>query len=528
VREQQATDPAARRDGAAAPSALESPLVVASNRGPITFDRADDGTLRPDRGTGGLVTALAGALFESDATWLAAAMSDGDRSVAAEGSAVSVEPAGHMAFVDIPAERYTGYYDGMSNRVLWQLHHYLFDLSYLPSWDAGTRRIWADYRSVNASFAEALHRTRSGSPVYLVQDYHLSLVPRLLRELQPEARIAHFTHTPFAPPSYLRVLPQEIAEELLRGMLGADVLGFQAEQWAENFLLCVRDQVRDVHVDVRRRRVDIDGRTVLVRTYPVSLDPVPLRETATSADVRALRDEIVEWRGDAKLLLRVDRLELSKNIVRGFEAFELFLDEHPEWHRRVKFLALLPRSRTEIEEYRAYAARCLECADAINAKYGDHEWVPIQVHTDEHYRRAVAAYGVYDVMLVNPIFDGMNLVSMEGPLVNKRHGALILSRNAGAFARLGRYALAINPFDLAGTADAIAEALEMSAPERARRSRGLGRAVLTRNPVRWLTSQLRDIDAATGVAHELDEEVVQTDRPLDDHVSEAEELARGF
>jgi trehalose 6-phosphate synthase len=311
-------------------------------------------------------------------------------------------------------------------------------------------------------------------------------------------------------------------------MLGADVLGFQAEQWAENFLLCVRDQVRDVHVDVRRRRVQVDGRTVLVRTYPVSLDPVPLREASQSVEVKELRSELTDWRGDAKMLLRVDRLELSKNIVRGFDAFELFLEDHPEWHGRVKFLTLLPRSRTEIEEYKSYAARSLERADDINVRFGTREWTPIQVHTDENYPRAVAAYGLYDVMLVNPIFDGMNLVSMEGPLVNKRHGALILSRNAGAYARLGRYALSINPFDLAGTADAIAEALEMPAPERARRARGLGRAVLTRNPVRWLTSQLRDIDAATGLVHELDEEIVETGGALDDHVGEAEELARRF
>jgi trehalose 6-phosphate synthase len=508
-------------------TAFESPLVVASNRGPITFHRDDAGVLQPERGTGGLVTALAGVLFESDATWLAGAMSDGDREVAADGKAVSVEPAGRMAFVDIPTERYTGYYDGMSNHVLWQLHHYLFDLSYLPAWDAGTRRIWDDYRAVNRSFAQALHGTREGSPVYLVQDYHLSLVPRMLRDDDPEARISHFTHTPFASPSYLRVLPQEISEELLRGMLGADVLGFQAEQWAENFLLCVRDQVRDVHVDVRRRRVQVDGRTVLVRTYPVSLDPVPLRETSQSAEVKALRAELSEWRGDAKMLLRVDRLELSKNIVRGFDAFEFFLEDHPEWHGNVKFLALLPRSRTDLEEYRSYAARSLERADAINARFGTRDWTPILVHTDEHYPRAVAAYGLYDVMLVNPIFDGMNLVSMEGPLVNRRQGALILSRNAGAFARLGRDARAINPFDVAGTADAIAEALAMPAAERTRRARGLGRAVLARNPVRWLTAQLRDIDVATG-GHpdESLEQLGEPGGPPDDEVGGVEEFAR--
>ena len=482
-------------------AALESPLVVASNRGPVSFHRNADGELVGERGSGGLVTALAGVLFESDATWLAAAMTDGDREVASSSTSIPVEPAGRAGFVDVAPERYTGYYNGISNRVLWQLHHYLFDLSYLPAWDAETRDIWSDYREVNRAFAQALDREGERDPVYLVQDYQLSLVPGFLRELQPRARIAHFTHTPFAGPAYFRVLPASMRDDLLQGLLGADVLGFQAERWAENFLLCVREaSLPDVHVDVRRRRVRVGDRTVLVRTYPVSLDPQPLRATARSPQAKVHRREIADLRGDAKLLLRVDRLELSKNIVRGFQAFETFLHDRPEWHGRVRFLALLARSRAEIPEYQTYAERCWDIVDAINAKFGTTEWQPIDMRTDEDYVRAVAAYTQYDALLVNPIFDGMNLVAMEGPMVNRRHGALILSSNAGAYARLGRHAIAVNPFDVAETAEAIQLALEMPQDERIRRARGLGRAVLARNPVRWLTAQLRDLDVATDVA----------------------------
>jgi trehalose 6-phosphate synthase len=487
------------------PAALESPLVVASNRGPVSFHRSDEGELVGERGSGGLVTALAGVLFESDATWLAAAMTDGDHEVAASGHPIDVDPAGRAAFVDVPPDRYHGYYNGVSNRVLWQLHHYLFDLSYLPTWDAESRQIWDDYREVNRLFAQALEQQRDRQPVYLVQDYQLSMVPRFLRELQPDARIAHFTHTPFAAPAYMRVLPGPFREDLLRGMLGADVLGFQAEQWAENFLLSARDSLPDVHVDVRRRRVKVGNRTVLVRTYPVSLDPGPLRATARSAEVKAIGREIAAWRGDAKLLLRVDRLELSKNVLRGFQAFESFLHDRPDWHGRVRFLALLPRSRTEIPEYQLYAERVHEAVDMINAKFGGAGWDPVEMRTDENYAQAVAAYGLYDALLVNPIFDGMNLVAMEGPLVNKRHGALVLSRNAGAFARLGRHAIAVNPFDVDETARAIAESLEMPEGERVHRARGLARAVLTRNPVRWLTAQLRDLDVVAGRGPERSE-----------------------
>ena len=280
-------------------------------------------------------------------------------------------------------------------------------------------------------------------------------------------------------------------------MLGADVLGFQAEQWAENFLLGARDTLRDARVDVRRRRVHYEGRTVLVRAYPVSLDPAPLRATSREQpEVVAIRGELEELREDAHLLVRVDRLDLSKNIVRGFEAFRVFLDEHPEWRERVPSsrccLGRVPRCRSTA----CTAIDASRWSTAINDTFGTSTWTPVQVRTDESYARAVAAYGIYDVLFVNPIFDGMNLVAMEGPLVNRRQGSLILSRNAGAFARLGRHAIAVNPFDVGETAAAIAAALELPRDDRVRRSRGLVRAVLARNPVRWLTTQLRDLDAS--------------------------------
>ncbi len=501
-------------------TAAESPLIVASNRGPVSFQPNEDGPPVAVRGSGGLVTALAGVLFESDATWLAAAMTDGDHQVAATGRAVEVEPAGHVAFVTIDKHRYEGYYNGVSNRVLWLLHHYLFDLAYLPAWDAETRQIWSDYREVNRTFAEALAGEADRSPVYLVQDYQLALVPGHLRAMRPDARIAHFTHTPFAGPTYLRLLPAPVREELLAGMLGADVLGFQADPWAENFLLCVRESLGGAKVDIRRRRIDYEGRRTLVRTYPIALDPAPLRRVAASPEVKALRRELGAWRGDAKLLLRVDRLELSKNIVRGYRAYDAFLSANPDWRGKVRFLSLLPRSRTEIPEYRRYADRCFEAAEELNAHHGGADWTPLEIRTEEDYPAAVAAYGLYDALVVNPIFDGMNLVAMEGPLVNRRHGSLVLSVNAGAWGRLGRHAIGVNPFDVAETADAIKLALEMPDDERIRRSRGLVRAVLTSNPARWLTAQLRDLDVARGLGSKPTQQVEQPFGPGDDQVGE--------
>jgi trehalose 6-phosphate synthase len=238
----------------------------------------------------------------------------------------------------------------------------------------------------------------------------------------------------------------------------------------------------------------LEGREILVRVHPISIDVAPMRELASSLQARRLRQQLNRWRGNTRLILRVDRMELSKNILRGVLAYENFLRRNPTWKGRVKFLALLSPSRQEIPEYRTYQEECVREADRINAELGNEEWTPIEVRIREDYLGAIAAYGLYDVLMVNPVFDGMNLVAMEGPVLNRRHGVLILSRNAGAYFRLGRYAIGVNPFDIEGQADAIAEALEMSEDERTRRARGLSRLVLANPPSRWVRLQLDDIE----------------------------------
>ena len=319
----------------------------------------------------------------------------------------------------------------------------------------------------------------------------------MLRELVPDARILHFSHTPFAGRTYLRTLPDDMRRSILLGMLGADVVGFQGRQWGENFLLSVRE-LEDVHVDIRAHRAEVDGREVQVRSFPVAVGAQEIREAATGDRAKRLRAQVEKIRGDRKLLLRVDRMEPSKNILRGFLAFELLLQKHPEWRGRVVFLALLSPSREEVPAYRDYGADCRATADRINAAFGKEEWVPIVLKVQENFNYAVAAYDQYDAMLVNPVHDGMNLVAMEGSVLNSRGGVLILSRNAGAFGRLGRHALAINPFDLSETAEAIREALEMPDEERTRRARGLQRSALAHTPATWLAGQLRAIDEVRG------------------------------
>jgi trehalose 6-phosphate synthase len=485
------------------PAEPDRSIVIASNRGPAQFEPNEDGDLVPQRGGGGLVTALTGALAKTGGLWVAAAMSDGDRQMANESPDGRIEMADEdtkydLRYLSVPPDRFDRYYNVVSNRILWFTYHYLFDAPRTPRFGRPTERAWKDYVAVNRSFADALvaeDARPARSPAHLIQDYHLSLVPAMLRRRRPGALVAHFTHTPFAGPDYFRILPTQMADAVLRGLLGSDVVGFHSEAWAENFLLCCR-HLQGARVDLRTRRVDLDGRRTLVRVYPIAIDVEGLRRAASSPEVRRVRRELIRWLGGRKLILRVDRTELSKNILRGFLAYEAFLKRRPQWRDRVRFLTLLNPSRRGIPEYRAYTRDCLRTAERINQELGTPDWRPIDVIIRDDFVRAVAGYSLYDVLMVNPVFDGMNLVAMEGPTVNRTGGVLVLSRNAGAHSLLGRHAVSVNPFDIAETADAIASALVMPEEERAVRARSLRRIVASNPPSRWVNRQLGDVEEA--------------------------------
>ncbi|HEX9311256.1 MAG TPA: trehalose-6-phosphate synthase [Actinomycetota bacterium] len=476
-------------------------IVVASNRGPVAFVREPDGQVVARRGGGGLVSALSGALQASGGLWIASAMSPEDRERAGR---IHLDPtmgaAGHgLRYLSFDPRVYDRYYNGISNRVLWFVHHALWDLPRMPRWDRATDRAWAAYRRVNEAFAEALAEEGpppKAEPAYLVQDYHLSLVPALLRARRPDARIAHFSHIPFAGPEYFRTLPTAMRGELLSGLLGADVVGFHSERWAENFMRCCRD-LPGATVGLRERFVRWRGRRVLVRLYPISVDPAALKEQAASEEVAAAERRIGRWLGGARLILRVDRTDLSKNILRGFLAFEEFLLRNRRWRGRVKHLALLNPSREGVPEYRGYVKECLRTAERINAQLGDERWQPIRVQLRDDHSSALAGFGIYDVLLVNPVRDGMNLVAKEGAVLNTRDGVVVLSENAGAYQELRSHVLAVNPFDVGATAEAIATALNMDPQERGRRAVGAREAVIRNRLEDWVPRQVADLEMAT-------------------------------
>lgn len=478
-------------------SSSQAPLVLVSNRGPVTFDV--DGSFA--RGGGGLVTALTGLATHRDAVWIASAMTEGDVRTSHErgGRAFRIDTAGgefHVRLVVSDAEAYDRFYNVVANPMLWFIQHYLWDLSNAPDIrESEVQAFEQGYKAVNADLARAVVEQIEGQddPVVMVHDYHLYTLPTVVRAARPDVFLHHFIHIPWTQPDAWRVLPKRVREEIFDGVLANDIVGFHTRAYRWNFLQCCRD-LTDYEVDFERGVVHVGGREVWVRAYPLPIDYEATRRVAASERTAHFEAELKRRRRE-HIILRVDRADLSKNVLRGFTAFDQFLEEHPEFCEHVTFIAQLMPSRMDVAEYQEYLERIEALVAIVNHRHGTPDWMPIQLKLRDDLEEAVAAYKQYDVMLVNAMFDGMNLVAKEGPLVNERDGVSILSENTGAHEELGEWALSVNPFDIKETADSIYRALTMSAAERTRRARGLKAAVTARDPGDWIDEQLADIRA---------------------------------
>jgi trehalose 6-phosphate synthase len=475
-------------------------ILVASNRGPVSFSRDETGELTAKRGGGGMVSGMSSVASNEDLLWVCAALSDADRAAArrAKDGMLDLDgnPGGRaVQMLGIPPSTFNRAYNTVANSVLWFIHHMLYDTPSRPQFGLGFRRDWAAYRDYNRAFAEALAAACTASQVRaVIQDYHLTLAPRMLTELKPEARIAHFSHTPWAPVDYFRLLPDEIAGEVLTGILGADHAGFLSQRWAAAFMDCC-EHMLGANVDRDRHLVTYEGHRTGIGVHPLGVNAEELISRATQADVEVRMAALRESIGDRKLIVRVDRTELSKNIVRGLTAYRELLLTHPEWRGKVMLLSFAYPSRHDLPEYREYTASVQRLARAIDDEFGSADWSPILLQTQDDYARSLAGYRLADVLLVNPIRDGMNLVAKEGPILADRSCALVLSREAGAADELAGDALMINPFDISATAAALHEALLMSDTERARRCRSLAIAASAVPPTVWFNSQLAALDA---------------------------------
>jgi trehalose 6-phosphate synthase len=441
----------------------------------------------------GLTSGLGAVAADGGALWLCTALSEADREAARHPERVPSGPGEvPVRMLDIPADVFDAAYNRISNSVLWFVHHLLFDTPNQPRFDAAFRADWAAYRAYNEAFATALAQECAQGTRVLIQDYHLSLAPRLLRDRYPAARIAHFEHTPWAPPEYYRLLPDDVAAAILDGMLGADHAGFLADRWADAFLDCCETVLgaKVTRTSPGAGRVTHRNHVTDVAVHPLGVDAEELRARSREDDVRSNVRNLREMTAGRQLIVRVDRTELSKNIVRGLAAYRELLVTRPEWRGRVTHLAFAYPSRSGLAEYQAYTARVHELAAGINAEFGTPDWEPLILDVRDDYPRSLAACGLADVLLVNPIRDGMNLVAEEGPILSERGCALVLSREAGAAALIGQAALLVNPYDVSATANALHAGLIMPAAERQRRSATIAGAAATRAPRRWLAEQV--------------------------------------
>jgi trehalose 6-phosphate synthase len=467
-------------------------LIVASNRGPLTVVAVDDGDDEIRRGGGGLVSGMQAALSAGgDAVWVCAALNDRERTLArqaTDGRLSQVEQVAEALHGDfdvhmlpIDAQTFRTAYNGIANSTLWFVLHQLFDLPTQPVFDAGWRRQWAAYVRYNQAFADAIVADAADGATVMVQDYHLFLLPRMLRRARPDLRIGFFTHTPWVPPDYFTTLPDDIGWEIVDGILGADVIGFHTQRWADLF----------AHTARAVCGVEADG----VQVFPLGTDPDEMQRLGGRRSVDSALRVLNGIVGDRLVIGRVDRTELSKNVYRGLLSYRELLRRHPEWRGRVVHCVYENPSREDLPAYREYAASLERLATDIDDEFSTDDWTSIVFEIQDDYPSALAALRRSDVVFVNSVRDGMNLVVLEGLVLSDRDPAVVISREMGAADVLGDDAIVVNPFDVTAGAEALHAALLLDQDERARRVERMRAAAVRLPPGAWFQAQLDALPA---------------------------------
>jgi len=473
-------------------------IVIVSNRGPYSFKKNPDGSFKVERGAGGLVTALTALAEKHDVLWVAAAMDKDDRRwVDAQSDEPQQVDGISLRLIKPNNKAYQGYYNVISNPLLWFIQHQLWDTPRHPSITQETWDAWENgYLVINRNFANVIAETIKDEkrPVFVFpQDYHLYMLPYYLRDLLgKQVQIQPFVHIPWPGPDAWRVLPGQIRTAVLTSLLDSDRVGFQTEKDAFNFIQNCRFYLEGAHSRGSRDSINYQGRQIKAIAYPISIDTQKLTDLSEEPQTHLLKSQLLNFVSDRKVILRVDRIEPSKNILRGLEAYSTLLETHPEHRGQVQMLALLVPSRMGVNEYQDYLRDIMSEAGMINARFSTPYWEPVRLMVGDNYGRAIAAMQFYDVLLVNPLADGMNLVAKEGVLVNREDGVLVLSEDAGAFYELGEYALTVSPFDVFGTAEAIHKALTMLPEEKRKRAEALRDHVKKADIRTWFYDQVDD------------------------------------
>ncbi|MCD6452777.1 MAG: trehalose-6-phosphate synthase [Dehalococcoidales bacterium] len=474
-------------------------LILASNRGPVEYYFDKGQSLCSRRGSGGVVTALSSLSKYVELDWIASAMGQGDREVArrAEGKRFSVLENDnlHLRFVVCSRNTYHKFYSVICNPLLWFLQHYMWNSPNTPNIDIVVHDAWENgYVQVNQAFAKAIVEEAMRSelpPIVILNDYHLYLTGGYIRRQLPELVIEHFIHIPWPSPCYWELLPNSMRQAIFRSLCDADIVGLQTIRDVHSFLHGCESFINEAEVDYHQHNVRLGNHLVQVKAYPISIDVTGLKKAISSPEVQEYERKLRPLCGESTIV-RVDRAEPSKNIIRGFKAFDKLLERHPQFRGKVKFIAFLVPTRTHLKLYRRYMQETTQLIEAINSKYGTEQWYPIDFFYENNYLQAIAGMRLYDILLVNAVIDGMNLVAKEGPTVNHRNGVLILSETVGAYEQLGANALMVSPTDLEGTTEALYAALMMPLDERKQRATALRESIEKEDIIHWLQLLLED------------------------------------
>jgi trehalose 6-phosphate synthase len=475
-------------------------LMVVSNRGPVEFYKYDS-KIEMKRGAGGLVSTLLPLMEALNGVWIASAMTPGDKEIAKRYPENRVpipeeDPLFWVPFVVVDPDRYEYYYSTISNPLLWFVQHYMWCSPYTPEIDDRIHLAWKDgYQYVNEKFAEkvlAESKRSEKEPLIMLQDYHLYLCPAYIRKKMKKTFLSQFIHIPWPQSEYFSILPAYMRKAIIEGLLSNNLLGFHIPRYATNFIQTCEEYGAEVDYD--EGIVWHQGQATQVKSYPISIDYDGIREMAGSEEVTRNEELIKDIKGDCFLFYRTDRADLSKNIIRGFQAYELFLHKYPQYQGKVKFLTTGKPTRQQIREYHDYYHDMMDIIENINIKYGNDDWKPIELIFKADYKLVVAAFKNYDCIIVNPIADGMNIVPKEASVVNQHNGVIILSDKAGCFDELKDQVIGVNPYDISQTAEAYHDALEMGETERQERSQNLKEIIGQRTIYHWISEQFEDIE----------------------------------
>jgi trehalose 6-phosphate synthase len=441
------------------PEQAEGKIVLVSNRGPNDFVWQDERWV-PRAASGGLVSMIDPLARQPDVTWFCCVSEpqSGNETRAKLSTTVAdqTDPEHHVVPVPLPARVYQAYYGAISNEVLWMLQHHLVGQFGYSSIDAARHRAWNEgYLEANQRIVKAIRASGIKPKAFLIQDYHFYPLPALLRKTFPESPSLHFTHIPFPDAATLKLIPQLWRDTLLKGLLGADIIGMQTVWDAKPFLGCC-EELLGAEVDYKNSSVLApDGRLVQVKVFPAGTDPEEVRKALRSREVADARQRLAPCFEKATLI-RVDRLDPSKNQIIGFQAFGRLLESRPDLRGSVRFLAFLVPSRTDLTVYRDYRDAVYRIIEEVNRRFATEcGFEPIQVFYTNNREQALAAMEHCDVLLANSREDGMNLVVKEWAIASERPGVAVISETAGVASEMGASALLFSPLDIEGTAEAM-------------------------------------------------------------------------